>query len=139
MRLPLRQKEPYSDAGEEARRREPDRCLAAVRGDDVQDDDGPEGETDHATGGEEPDAEGCVRRLRPSDRRPDGVESRGPKPPDHEQNEDEPELGSNADQAQERRRHQDADASEHTQADVLAERTEDGLRHRRGDPEHCDH
>jgi hypothetical protein len=60
------------------------------------------GETHHATDGEETDADGCVRRLRASDRRPDGVESRGPEPADHEQDEDDPELGSNANQAQER-------------------------------------
>ena len=111
----------------------------AVRGDEVQDEDRPERETHHATGGEETDAEGCIRRLCASDRRPDGVESRGPEPADHEQDEDEPEFGSNTDQAQERRRHQDADTSDHTQPDVLAKRTEDRLRHGRGDPEHRDH
>jgi hypothetical protein len=67
------------------------------------------------------------------------VKSRGPEPADHEQDEDEPELRSNADQAQERRRHQDADASDQSQPDVFAKRTEDGLRHGRGDPEHRDH
>ena len=38
-------------------------------------------ETHHATGGEETDAEGCVRRLRASDRRPDGVRAADPSPP----------------------------------------------------------
>ena len=115
MRLPLRQRSANSGAEDEPRQREPDRCLDAVRGDDVQDDDRPERETHHATGGKETDAEGCVRCLRAGDRRPDGVESRRPEPADHEQEEDEPELGGNADQAQERRRHQDTDASDHSQ------------------------
>ena len=80
MRLPLRQKDTYRDAEDEPGHREPDRCVTAVRGDEVQDEDRPERETHHATGGEETDAEGCIRRLCASDRRPDGMESRGPEP-----------------------------------------------------------
>ena len=129
MRLPLRQKDTYRDAEDEPGHREPDRRLSAVCGDEVKDDNRPEGETHHAARGEETHAEARVGRLRASDRRPDGVESRRPEPADHEQEEDEPELGSNADQTQERGRHQDAEASDNPQPDVLAERTEDGLRH----------
>ena len=129
MRLPLRQEDAHRHAEDEPGHREPNRCLTAVCGNEVQDDDRPEGETHHATGGEESDTEGCVGRLRAGDGRPDRVEGRRPEPADHEQGEDEPELGNNADQAQERGRHQNAEASDHPQPDVLAERTEDGLSH----------
>jgi hypothetical protein len=137
--LPLRQEKAYGDATNEPWYREPNSRLTAVGRDDVQDDHGPKREPDHATGGEQTDAETRVLRVRTGDRRSDGVKSGGPEAADHEQYEDEPEFGSGADQAQERRRHQHAHASDQSQPDVLAECTEDWLGHRRGNPKDGDH
>ena len=63
MRLPFGQEKAYRGAEDEPGHREPDGRLETVCGDDVQDDHWPECEAHHATGSEETDAQGCVRRL----------------------------------------------------------------------------
>jgi hypothetical protein len=76
MGLPLRQQDTYSDTEDEPRQASQAVASLPYVETSGQDDDRPERETHHATGGEETDAEGCIRRAPASDRRPDGVQPR---------------------------------------------------------------
>lgn len=57
-------------------------------------------------------------------------------PADHQEHEDENELGRDPDQAQEQCREQDAKHADQPQAELLGQRAEDRLGHRGGDPVH---
>ena len=104
-------------------------------GDKVEDEHRPEREADHSSGGEGADAERAVSDGRAArDCHPDWMQGRRSHPAHDQEHEDEKKDGRNADQAQEQRRHEDADRSNQPESEVLRQCAEERLGHRRREP-----